>query len=110
MLSSIAYAAGEAAGEAAKQPTFMDQLPMLAVMFLIFYFLIIRPQGKKAKTQQTFWTSMKRGDSVLTSGGILGTIEGLTDKYVTLEIADGVRDRVLRANIARSAADEEQKK
>ena len=104
MLSSIAYAAGEAA----KQPTFMDQLPMLAVMFLIFYFLIIRPQGKKAKNQQSFLASMKRGDSVLTSGGLLGTIEGLTDKFVTLEVSDGVRVRVLKANIARSA-DEEQK-
>lgn len=107
LLNSVAYATGEAAGEAAKQPTFMDQLPMLAIMFLIFYFLIIRPQGKKAKTQQNFWSSMKRGDSVLTSSGILGTIEGLTDKYVTLEIADGVKVRILKSNIAK-AADEEQ--
>lgn len=108
LLSSMAYAAGEAAQEATKQPTFMDQVPMLAVMFLIFYFLIIRPQGKKAKTQQNFWSSMKRGDSVLTSSGMLGTIEGLTEKFVTLEISEGVRVRVLKSNIARPADEEQQ--
>jgi len=106
MFSSVAWAA-----DAPSQPGFMDTLPMLAVVFFIFYFLVIRPQGKKIKTHNDFLSKMKRGDKVLTSGGILGTVEGLTDKFVTLEISDDVKVRILRAQISGSAenATEEKK-
>lgn len=73
-------------------------VPMVAMLF-IFYFLMIRPQIKNQKTKQAFLTTLKRGDEVLTSSGIFGTIEGLTEKFVTLEIADGVKIRILRDRV-----------
>lgn len=106
MFSSIAYA--QQAPAAA--PSTWEQLMPFVLIFIIFYFLIIRPQAKRHKTHQAFLQSLKRGDSVLTSGGILGTIEGLTDKFVTLEIANGVRIRILRSQIASPANVSEENK
>ncbi|MCJ8276223.1 MAG: preprotein translocase subunit YajC [Bdellovibrionales bacterium] len=60
----------------------------------------MRPQMKKQKTHQDFLQKLKKGDRVLTSSGIFGTIEGLTEKYVTLEIADEVNIRVLKAHVS----------
>ena len=104
MLFSIAYAQNAAA-----QPSLWEQAMPFAFLILIFYFFILRPQAKRHKNQQTFLQQLKRGDSVLTSGGILGTIEGLTDKFVTLEVADGVRIRVLKTQISSAAPGKEEK-
>ena len=89
--------AQSAAGSA--KPSVLEQLMPFVFIFVIFYFLLIRPQQKKHKAHMEFLSKIKRGDSVLTSSGILGTIEGLTDKFITLEVADGVRIRVLRSSI-----------
>src|SRR6185436_17046436 len=97
MFSSIAYA--QAAGAAAKPSVFEMLFPFVAMM-VIFYFLYARPQGKRQKEQQAFLAGMKRGDRVVTSGGIYGEITGTTDKFVTLEVADNVRIKVLRSQIA----------
>lgn len=78
---------------------FVQAVPFLA-MFFIFYFLMMRPQIKKQQTQQEFLKGLKKGDRVLTSSGIFGTIEGLTDKYVKLEIADDVSIRVLKTHVS----------
>ncbi|MCC6278428.1 MAG: preprotein translocase subunit YajC [Oligoflexia bacterium] len=72
----------------------------IAAMFVIFYFLIIRPQGKKQKEHQKLLEGIKRGDQVITSGGILGEVAGTTDRVVTLQIADNVRIRILKSQIA----------
>ena len=89
-------------GQSSGGPGFFIQIMPFVVMFLIFYLLVIRPQVKKQSTHQEFLQKLKRGDRVLTSSGIFGTIEGLTDKYVKLEIADKVSIRVLRAHISQS--------
>ncbi len=107
MFSTTAFA--QAAGGAAPSPSALEQFLPFIVVFVIFYFLIIRPQGKKVKQHSEFLNQLKRGDSVLTSGGILGTIEGLTDKFVTLEISDGVRIRILKNQISSSPESEEKK-
>ena len=78
---------------------FMQLMPFL-IMFFIFYFLVMRPQVKKQKVHQDFLTKLKKGDRVLTSSGIFGTIEGLNEKYVTLEVAQGVKIRVLKAYVS----------
>ncbi|MEM7647417.1 MAG: preprotein translocase subunit YajC [Pseudomonadota bacterium] len=83
-------------------PGLMMQIVPFAVMFFIFYFLMIRPQVQKQKTHQDFITALKKGDQVLTSSGIFGTIEGLTEKYVTLEIAEEVNIRVLRTHVSQA--------
>jgi preprotein translocase subunit YajC len=69
-------------------------------MFVVFYFLLIWPQQKKAKTHRQVLSNLQKGDNVVTSSGIYGTITGLTDTVVTLEIAEKVRIKVSRSSIA----------
>ena len=98
-MTGIAYAAG---GTAAAAPAGMGQLGQfipLILIFVVFYFLLIRPQQKKAKEQQLFINNLKKGAKVMTSGGIYGRITGLTDTIVTLEIADNVKIKVTRGSI-----------
>ena len=71
----------------------------LILIFVVFYFLLIRPQQKKAKEHQEFLKNLKKGDTVVTNGGLHGKITGLTDTVVTLEIADDIRVKVSRAHI-----------
>ena len=73
---------------------------MMAVIFAIFYFLMIRPQQKKQKELKAMLYNLAHGDAVMTSGGIHGKVTGLTDAVVTLEIADKVRIKVARSAIA----------
>ena len=78
----------------------MSSLFPLILMFVVFYFLLIRPQQKKMKAHQTMLSNLKRGDEIITNGGMMGKITGLTDKTVTLEVAEKIRLRVLRSHIA----------
>ena len=74
-------------------------LPLI-IIFGIFYFLLIRPQQKKAKQHKQVLASLKKGDRVVSSGGLHGVITGLTDDLVTLEISPKVRVKVSRGSIA----------
>ncbi len=74
-------------------------LPLILI-FGIFYFLLIRPQQKKQKQHQEFVNNLQKGMEVVTSGGIIGKITGVTDEVVTLEIADKVRIKVVKNQIA----------
>jgi len=97
MLFPVAWA--QAAGAAA-QPSIIEQSFPFILILGVFFFLIIRPAQKRAKQQSSMMSSLKRGDNVLTNGGILGTIEGITEQFIVLEIADGVRIRILKNQIA----------
>ncbi len=93
-----AFAAGPAgAAEASPMWTFMA--PMV-LMVVIFYFLLIRPQQRKAKEQRQFLENLKRGDRVITTGGLVGEITAINDQVLTLEIADKVRVEVGRPYVA----------
>ncbi len=94
---NVAYAM--APGQAGGQAGFASFIP-LVLMFVIFYFLLIRPQQKKAKEHQAMIGNLKKGDKVVTSGGIHGTVTKVDDSVVTMEIADKVKIKVTRANIA----------
>lgn len=72
----------------------------LILMFAIFYFLLIRPQQKKAKQHKQLLSSIKKGDRVVSSGGLHGVVTGLTEDVVTMEIAPKVRVKVSRASIS----------
>ena len=72
----------------------------LVLIFVVFYFLLIRPQQQKAKEQRTMLANLKRNDEVITAGGLYGKIVALNDRVVTLEIAPNVRVRVDRPQIA----------
>ena len=86
------------------QPNMLEMFLPFVAIFVIFYFLIIRPQSKKLKQHEGFLKEVKRGDEVVTASGILGKVDGLTDHVVTLEIANGVKIKMLRKQIAGSSA------
>ena len=99
----LAYAMGTspAGGGAAAGPAGMANALILPIAFIaIFYFLLIRPQQKRAKEHRDFLAALEKGDEVVTSGGLHGKVTGITDKVVTLEIAPNVRVKVEKANIA----------
>jgi preprotein translocase subunit YajC len=76
----------------------------LIIIFAIFYFLILRPQQKKAKEQTKFIAELKKGDMVVTSSGIVGTVKSVTDRFVMLEVDQGITLKVLKSHILESAA------
>ena len=97
MLISNAYA--QAAGGASQTDTLLTFLPMIAI-FVVFYFLLIRPQQKKAKEAKAMLDALQKGDEVVTAGGILGRISKIGDQYVTVEVADKTELTVQRGAIA----------
>ncbi len=76
----------------------MSLLPLVAI-FAVFYFLLIRPQQKKAKEHRAMTEAVSKGDEVVTAGGTLGKITGLGENFVTVEVASGVEIKVQRASI-----------
>jgi preprotein translocase subunit YajC len=72
---------------------------MMVAVFAIFYFLVLRPQSKKAKDHQRMLSELKKGDEVVTQGGIIGKVSGISDVEVTLQVQEGVRLRVTRASV-----------
>lgn len=112
MLDGLLVSTAHAQTATGAQPSAFEMFVPFIFIFVIFYFLIIRPQSKRQKDHQKFLSEIKRGDEIVTSAGILGRVEGLTDQFVTLEIADGVRVKMLRSQIATSqkAATAEDKK
>jgi preprotein translocase subunit YajC len=100
MFWSVAHAQAGASA-----PSMFESFLPLIIIFGIFYFLVIRPQAGRMRKHQDALKSLKRGDEVLTTGGILGTIKGITEKWVTLEISDGVEIKTLKSQIAGLAKD-----
>lgn len=94
----LAYAMGSG-GTGGQGGSFGAFVPLI-LMFAIFYFLLIRPQQKKAKQHRAMLSSLKKGDRVVSSGGLHGQITGLTEDVVTMEIAPKVRVKVSRNSIA----------
>lgn len=92
---SDAMAEGAASGD----PTIAGFIPIILI-FILFYFLLIRPQAKKAKEHKGMVASLGKGDEVVTNGGILGRLVKIDESFLTLEIADGVVVKVQRQSIA----------
>jgi preprotein translocase subunit YajC len=88
------------AQDAAAQPSTLTQLLPLILIFIVFYFLLIRPQMKRAKEHKALVAGLAKGNEVVTNGGLLGRITDLGDSFVTLELADGVHIKVQRHAIA----------
>lgn len=98
----LAFAmAGQPGGapQGGAQAAFMNIVPLI-FMFAIFYFLLIRPQQKKAKEHRALLDSLKKGDQVVTAAGIHGKVSGIDGDVVTLEIAPGVNIKVGKGYIA----------
>ena len=77
-----------------------EQIGFLLLMFAVLYFLMIRPQQKRAKQHEQLLSALKKGDVVRTNGGIRGEVTALDERDVTIEIADRTRIKVLRSHIA----------
>jgi preprotein translocase subunit YajC len=94
-LISSAYA--QAAGAAQPNPL-MQMLP-LVLIFVVFYFLLIRPQTKRAKEHRAMVAALAVGDEVVTGGGLLGKVTEVSDQFLTVEIADGVAVKIQRHTV-----------
>ena len=99
MFTSTAYAMSGGGGEAAQGSPLMGIVPFI-LMFVIFYFLLIRPQQKKAKEHREMISNIKKGDRIVTSGGIYGRVTGMDESTLTVEISDKVRVKVARGNVS----------
>jgi preprotein translocase subunit YajC len=97
---SVAWALGSM-GQGGQQGTggFAAFVPLI-LMGVIFYFLLIRPQQRKQKDLRNMLAAIKKGDTVITQGGLYGKVTGVTDNILTLEIAEKVRVRVQRNYVA----------
>lgn len=91
--------AQEATAAAAKQPMIMQFLPMILIV-VVFYFLMLRPQKKQLEEEGKMINALSKGDEIYTKSGLLGTITGLTEKVVTIEVSEGVKLKVLKSHIA----------
>jgi preprotein translocase subunit YajC len=95
---------GGGGGQGTQQPQGCQQMsgmliPIL-IMFAIIYFLMIRPQQKQQKKHKAMISALKKGDKVITNSGIFGTVTGMTEAVLTIEIAKNVHIRVLRGQVA----------
>jgi preprotein translocase subunit YajC len=111
VMQSVAWAQGAAAGGSASSTysTILSLLPF-ALIFVIFYFLVIMPQQKRAKQQKELREALKKGDKVVTASGIWGTVANLGKETVTLQIADTAKIRIQRDQIARVRGGEDEEK
>ncbi len=99
-MNFLAYAMGTGGTGGGGQGGGFGAFVPLILMFAIFYFLLIRPQQKKAKDHKAMIANIKKGDAVVSSGGLHGVITGLKDDVVTMEIAPKIRVKVSRGSIA----------
>jgi len=97
VLISSAYA--QASGAASQSDTLLTFLPMVAI-FVVFYFLMIRPQQKKQKEARAMLDALEKGNEVVTAGGVLGRIVKLDEQYVTVEVAPNTQMVVQRGAIS----------
>ncbi len=97
MFISPAYAQGFGGGDMGALGSFLP----LILIFVVFYFLLIRPQQKKQKTHREMLSALHRGDRIVTAGGLVGTITKiLSDTEITVEITEGVKVRVMRGMVS----------
>jgi preprotein translocase subunit YajC len=95
----ISEAFAQTAGAAGGTSIFTALLPWIFII-LIFYFLLIRPQQKRLKAHQAMVHAVKRGDTIVTSGGIVGKVTKVGDTEVTVEVAENVRVQVVKSTLS----------
>jgi len=83
-------------------PGYVQMLPLLAIFF-VFYFLLIRPQAKKQKQHEEMLSQLKKGDKVVTTGGIYGKISAVKDEIIVLSVGDNVKLEVAKSAVSRVA-------
>ena len=99
MFISSAFAQTAPAAGGDMQSSLMSMLP-LVLMFVVLYFVMIRPQMKKQKEHRTMVEALAKGDEVVTAGGLLGKVSKLDDNFISVEIANGVEVKLQRSAVA----------
>ena len=107
VLQSVAWAQGSGGG-GGMSSTLVSLVPFVLI-FALFYFLLILPQQKRQKQQKTMLEALKKGDKIITSSGMWGTVTNLGKDTVTLQIADNTKIKIQRDYIARVRSDEEER-
>jgi len=97
---AVLPAAAQDVGAPSAGSAIMQQLLLFVPLILIFYFLIIRPQSQQRKQHQAMIDAVRRGDTVVTSGGLIGKVTKVADQELTVELAEGVRVRIIRRMVA----------
>lgn len=87
------------AAPAAQEPNIMSQLIFFVGIFVIFYFLLIRPQQKRAKEHRNLVSALSKGDEVVTNGGLAGKVTEVGDEYVNLELADNIEVKLQKQSV-----------
>ncbi len=103
------FGGGGTGGSGSTANTILSLVPF-ALIFVIFYFLVILPQQKRAKQQKALLEALKKGDKVVTASGIWGTVTNLGKATVTLQIADSTKIRIQRDQIARLRGGDDEEK
>jgi preprotein translocase subunit YajC len=103
LFDNLAFAMGGAAGGGGAQGNPLGAFVPLILMFAIFYFLLIRPQQKKAKEHRAMIGNLKIGDRIVTNGGLYGTIVRMNEQTIIVEIAEKVQVEMLRNTVADKA-------
>jgi preprotein translocase subunit YajC len=98
-LINSAYA--QAAGGASGGPSLISTLALPALLLVVFYFLLIRPQSKRAKEQQEMLSKVAVGDEIATAGGILGKVTEVGDQFLSVDIAEGVNVKLQKFQVAK---------
>ncbi|MEO0467368.1 MAG: preprotein translocase subunit YajC [Pseudomonadota bacterium] len=98
--ATVPVLAASAGGGGAGGPSLVGQLLFFIPLILIFYFLLIRPQQQQRKKHQQMVNDIKRGDTVVTSGGLIGKVTKVSEDEMTVELADGVRVRAMKSMTA----------
>lgn len=111
MFIATAYAMGAPGGGAAAPAGGggYSSLIMMVVIFAIFYFILIRPQQKKMKEHKKMVEELKKGDRIVTSGGMYATVENTTAETLTVKIAEGVKVKITRGSVGAVVKPEEEK-
>ena len=110
MFIETAYAMGTPGDAAAQGGGGASGLIMMVIIFAIFYFILIRPQQKKMKEHKKMVEDLKKGDEIITSGGIYGTVEGVTSDTLTVKIAEGTKVKVTRSSVSAVVTEKERPK
>ena len=109
MFIETAYAMGTSGGDGAAQGGGFSSLIMMIAIFAIFYFILIRPQQKKMKEHKKMVEELKKGDRIVTSGGMYATVENATPDTLTVKIAEGVKVKITRGSVGAVVKTEEEK-
>jgi len=106
---NLLQAGAEVAGEAAAEPSFMEQygtIFMFGAIFVVFYFFMIRPNQKKQKAAKAFRANLGKGDRIVTIGGVHGKVESVSDATIVVSVEDGTKLKIERSAIASQFSDE----